>query len=545
MNLLTLYKKESTISGNLVLTMALISGTFQGLILGIITNAASAGTKDSWYIRYLFLFAISFAIAVIGKRHALTESTRIAEIVINRIRVRIADKIRDSELLFLENIGKSEIYTLITQNTNLISESVVVIINACQSGIVLIFCLFYLGYLSKLAFFTTVLAISAGIFSFMLHQKEIDSELRETTLKETKFFELLYNTLDGFKELKMNRKKSDDYFGFLKVVAEETEKLKIRTGFRFVTEIMFSQVFFYTLLAIIVFLLPKFDYISGSILIKVTTAVLFIIGPANMVVSAIPLISRANIAVENIYSLEKRLDEASKPYKVERTSPVRKITSFEKIDFENLNFSYLDANNTPLFTLGPLNLSVKQGETIFIVGGNGSGKSSLMKLLAGLYYPASGNIILDGSTQINKVTYPAYRELFSVIFGDFHLFDKLYGLDDIDEDQVFKLLKIMQLDRKTEFIDRGFTNTNLSTGQRKRLAMIVALLEKRPICLFDEWAADQDPIFREFFYTTLLQQMKQDGKTVIAVSHDDRYFSFADRIIKMEYGKFVDVVGKV
>ncbi|MBF0259228.1 MAG: cyclic peptide export ABC transporter [Desulfamplus sp.] len=539
MNLLTLYKKESTVSGTPVIAMALISGTFQGLILGIITNAASAGTDASWYIKYLLMFAISFAIAVIGKHYALTESTRIAEIIISKIRVRIADKIRNSELLFLENIGKAEVYTLITQNTNLISESVVVIINSCQSAIVLVCCLFYIGYLSKLAFFTTLIAICAGIFTFILHQKAIDSELRETTLKETKFFEMLYNTLDGFKELKMNRKKSEEYAGCLQVVADETEELKIKTGFRFVIEIMFSQVFFYTLLAVIVFLLPKFDYLSGSILTRVTTAILFVIGPANMVVTAIPLITRANIAVENIYSLEQRLDEASRPYKIDKVVPVKKFDSFKKIEFDNIIFSYLDENNTPLFTLGPLNMSVNQGETLFIVGGNGSGKSSMMKLLSGLYYPVSGNIIFDG-TPINKITYPAYRELFSVIFGDFHLFDKLYGLDDIDEDQVLQLLKVMQLDRKTDFVDRGFTNINLSTGQRKRLAMIIALLEKRPVCLFDEWAADQDPIFREFFYTTLLQQMKKDGKTVIAVSHDDRYFHLADRIIKMEYGKFID-----
>ncbi len=538
MNLLTLYKKESNSSGKLIITMALISGTFQGLILGIIVNATSAGSKEEWYIKYLLMFIISFAIAVIGKHYALTESTRIAESVITKVRIRISDKIRKSELLFLENIGKSEIYTLLTQNTNLISESVVMIINACQSGIVLIFCLFYIAYLSKLVFFTTLIAISAAIFSFILHKQTIDSELRETTVKEAKFFGMLQNALDGFKELKMNRKKSDDYFDSLTVLAEETKQLKIKTGFRFVVEIMFSQVFFYSLLAIIVFLLPKFDYINGSILARVTTAILFIIGPANMVVGAIPLIARANIAVENIYTLEKRLDEASKPHKVESEVPVKKFESFKQIELKNLTFSYLDSNNIPLFTLGELNISLNPGETIFIVGGNGSGKSSLMKLLAGLYYPSSGTILLDG-IPVDKTIYPAYRELFSVIFGDFHLFDRLYGLDNIDEKQVAQLLKLMHLDKKTELIDKSFTNINLSTGQRKRLAMIVSLLENRPICLFDEWAADQDPIFREFFYTTLLQQMKKDGKTVIAVSHDDRYFHLADRVITMEYGKFV------
>ncbi|SLM33123.1 Cyclic peptide transporter [Desulfamplus magnetovallimortis] len=538
MNLLTLYKKEATKSGTPVLVMALVSGIFQGLILGIITNAASEGSEDLAYFKYLGLFAVSFAIAILGKHYALTESTRLAEIMIKNIRMRISDKIRNSELLFLENIGKSEVYTLITQNTNLISESVVLIINACQAGIVLVCCLFYIAYLSQLSFLITLAAIFAGIFTFMMHQNSIDSELRQTTIKETQFFDMLYNILDGFKELKINRNKSDEYFSNVKKVADETEALKIQTGFRFVIEIMFSQVFFYILIAVIVFLLPKFNYMEGDLVIKVTTAVLFIIGPANQLVTAIPLVSRANIAVENIYSLENRLDKASKPYQAKGVVPVSKFDSFKKIEFKDIKFSYLDNNNNPLFSLGPLNMDVSSGEIIFIVGGNGSGKSSFMKLVTGLYYPVSGQILLDG-TPIDGVTYPAYRELFSVIFSDFHLFDKLYGFVNIDENRVSYLLKTMQLEKKTELIDKGFTNINLSTGQRKRLAMIVAMLENRSICVFDEWAADQDPIFREFFYKTLLQEMKKEGKTVIAVSHDDRYFHMADRIIKMEYGQFV------
>ncbi len=538
MNLLTLYKNESEASGTPVIVMALVSGVFQGLILGVITTAASAGSDDPLFFKYFLLFLISFAIAIIGKHYALTKATTIAEGMITSIRVRISDKIRKSELLFLENIGKSEIYTLITQNTNLISESVVLIINACQSGIVLIFCLFYVAYLSQLAFSVLLLGMVAGISSFVMHKSTINNELRETTKKESLFFEMIYTVLDGFKELKMNQKKSDEYFGFVKIVAEETKELKIRTGFHFVVEIMFSQVSFYILLGVIVFILPRFDYMAGDLVIKVATAVLFIIGPATMLVTAIPLVSRANIAVENIYTLEKRLDKATKPYKSDGIIPVTKFSSFHDILFEEVSFSYLDANNLPLFTLGPLNMSVNAGEIIFIVGGNGSGKSSFIKLMTALYYPTSGNIMLDG-TPVNKATYPAYRELFSIIFSDFHLFDKLYGIDDLDEKMVAKLLKTMQLDKKTELVDRGFTNINLSTGQRKRLAMIVSMLDNRPIYVFDEWAADQDPVFREFFYNTLLKQMKEDGKTVIAVSHDDRYFHVADKIIKMEYGKFV------
>ena len=87
--------------------------------------------------------------------------------------------------------------------------------------------------------------------------------------------------------------------------------------------------------------------------------------------------------------------------------------------------------------------------------------------------------------------------------------------------------------------DGVFSTTRLSRGQRKRLALVTAYLEDRPIYLFDEWAADQDPLFRRVFYQRLLPELKRRGKTVVAVTHDDRYFDAADQLIKLEEGKVV------
>ncbi len=539
MNLLKLYKRESNVSGKSVMFMAIVSGIAQGLLLGIITTAAATASYESLNFRFFLLFIIAFTIVIIGKRFALKRATAIAEGIIKRIRVRISDKIRNSELLFLENTGKAEIYTRITYNTNLISESAVLIINAAQSGIVFFFCMFYIAVLSKLAFFITLLAIIAATANYILQQEKIDKGIRETAIKESAFFDMLNQILDGFKELKMNVKKSDDAFGFLKGIADETEDLKVKTGFRFVTELMFSQVFFYTLLAVIVFILPRLDPANPSLIIRLTAAILFIIGPVNLVVGTIPLFSRANMAVETLYELEERLDNASRPFKFEGKPYIQNIESFEQIRLDALSFSYTDQYGTPLFTVGPVNLTVRKGEIIFIVGGNGSGKSTLLKLLTGLYYPNEGSIRLDDLT-VDKTVYQSYREMFSIIFSEFHVFDRLYGLRETDPDRVRSLIRLMELEKKTDVVDGGFTNIKLSTGQRKRLAMIVALLESRPICVFDEWAADQDPIFRKYFYEVLLNDLRSRGKTIIAVSHDDRYFGFADRVLKMEYGKFVE-----
>jgi len=259
-------------------------------------------------------------------------------------------------------------------------------------------------------------------------------------------------------------------------------------------------------------------------------------GPIFMIVSAIPHLFRVNSSIGTLYNLEEELDAAGKGE--ERVSK-REITTFKEIRYEEVVFQYRDAEKTSIFTLGPLNFSIRSGEVLFIVGGNGSGKTTLLKLLTGLYYPDSGKIILDGRL-LTQPQYPPYREMISPIFSDFHLFERLYGFDDVNEDKVNELLAVMDIHQKTEVVDKQFTTIHLSTGQRKRIAMVVALMEDRPIYAFDEWAADQDPAYKDYFYEVLLKDLKAKGKTVIAISHDDRYFHHADRVLKMEFGKFIE-----
>ncbi|MCX6635946.1 MAG: ATP-binding cassette domain-containing protein, partial [Acidobacteria bacterium] len=172
-------------------------------------------------------------------------------------------------------------------------------------------------------------------------------------------------------------------------------------------------------------------------------------------------------------------------------------------------------------------------------GGNGSGKTTLLKLFTALYQPMQGCIRVDGS-EITAANVQSYRNLFSAIFSDFHLFDKLHGLRDIAPERVDDLLRRMDISQKTAFRDGRFSNILLSTGQRKRLALVVSYLEDKPVYVFDEVAADQDPRFRGYFYETLLPELKRAGKTVVVVTHDDRYFHVADRVLGMDYGKLND-----
>ena len=542
MHIIDFYKKEKTTSGIDILVMACTSGLSNGSLLAIITFAAKAVSRDSdgGSFRYLILFIISLLSFIMGKRYALKHATIIIEGLIKKVRTRITNKIRQSELLFFENIEKSHIYTRINQDTNFISQSALLIINSCQSALILVFCLFYIAWLSKVAFFITVGAIIAAVIIYLMYRKEVNHLLQGITDKETELFESLTHIVDGFKELKVNRRKSDHVFTHFKDISDSTEKIKVKAGIAFITDFVYSQTFFYILIAILVFLLPMFIDTYSEVIIKLVMAVLFIIGPVEMVVGVIPVLARANVAVGNLYKLEELIDKEGGIIPQTEQAPFQPIESFREIRIDKATFNYKDKDEKVLFHLGPIDLSIKSGEVVFLVGGNGCGKSTLLKLLSGLYYPSSGVLYLDDDV-LSKPIYPSYRELFSLIFADFHIFDRLYGFGEVDTKKVNDLIKLMELDKKTQYVDGKFTETNLSTGQRKRLALIAAFLEDKPIYMFDEVAADQDPEFRAYFYNELLMDLKKRGKTVIAATHDDKYFHVADRVLKMEYGKIQSI----
>jgi putative ATP-binding cassette transporter len=223
----------------------------------------------------------------------------------------------------------------------------------------------------------------------------------------------------------------------------------------------------------------------------------------------------------------------------EITAPLQSVKNadWQTLELKGTTHSYPGDKEDSNFVLGELNLKFHPGELVFIVGGNGSGKSTLAKLITGLYIPESGEILLDGQPITNE-NREWYRQHFSAIFSDFYLFDRLLGMTNHDLDkQAAEYLQEFHLDNKVEVKDGVLSTTALSQGQRKRLALLTAYLEDRPIYLFDEWASDQDPFFRDIFYKQLLSELKRRGKTVFVISHDDRYFDLADRAIKLDYGK--------
>ncbi len=539
MRVIQLLLRESPEAWKRVLIVAGIAGVGNAAILGLINRSASRATSDSNLLNLglLGLFAMCMLAFFMGKRYAFIQVSVIVENTVSDRLIRVSNKIRHSELELVENLGHGELFTRLCQDTAQISQSGLILVDAAQESLVLLFCLCYLAVLSFPAFAVTLGVIAIGVSVYFRHAERLQELLHRLKEKESRVVDALGHMIDGFKEIRLNRKKSNAVFSEFTELSEAVRSLKVDTQAIFLVDIMLSDVVFYSLLAIVVFLLPRFNHTTGSAVLMTTAAILFIMGPLQLVVQAAPVFQRAEAAVADLAVLEEKLDRAGASGEGPADGRWR---GFETISIDSVVFAYAERNGVNgAFSVGPLSTQIRRGETIFIVGGNGSGKTTALKLLTGLYFPHSGAILVDREL-LTRGNVQNYRELFSTVFAQFHLFDRLYGVEDVDPRSVEAILDEMELAGKTRFEGGRFTDLNLSTGQRKRLALAVTLLENKEILVFDEWAADQDQHFRRYFYEVVLKRLKREGRTVIAVTHDERFWKHADRVIKMDYGAIVE-----
>ena len=495
-------------------------------------------------LSYLVLFAITIVAFLISRRFVMIHTGTLAERIVANIRIRIIDKIRKSNLLLYERVGKSHIYSALQQSTFILSSSASQIASGFSSAFMLLFSTAYIAYLSRPALVLTGLAIAAGVWTYVRRSKVLKEETDTAMSKEQEFLGLLDHFLDGFKEVKMHEPRSQDlYENHLVKTVQDTEQVKNRTTQQFVRLALFGQAFFYLLLATVIFVLPSYGTKESANIVTIAAIVLFIMGPLGEVIGTVPVILRSDAAVANIEALEAAVDAAAGRVSLVEGPIIHSIRSFRNIECRAITFAYDDVVARDSFHLGPLDLRIDAGEILFLVGGNGSGKSTLLKVLTGLYPAGTGMILLNGQ-QVRAAYVPGYRSLFSTVFADFHLFDRLYGLGDQDPARIEALLSQMGLSEFVSIREGRFTTTSLSTGQKKRLALIVALLEQRPILVLDEVGADQDPQFRRYYYEEILPQLQREGRTIIAATHDEAYFHCAGRILRMEFGNIEDVTAQ-
>ncbi|EAL7386215.1 multidrug ABC transporter permease/ATP-binding protein [Campylobacter jejuni] len=479
-----------------------------------------------YFIALLIVFFLSSTIVELGL-------SVFGQNFIFKMQRRVVKQILDTPLLKVAKVGKARILASLGSDVRNISFGLLRLPDFLQSSILILCTSVYLCYLSPQIFtlcaiwiivvFTINNFLMMKVYAYFRKARENDDALQNN----------YQNILDGHKELLINRYRAKLYYEDEFESNARSKKKNSTLGNLFNNlSSNFTNVALLALVGVEFYLALEFKWASVAEATTIALSILFLRTPLVSMIGSFPTLLLAKIALDKIAKLE--LDDYKEHF--EKTNFIK---DWRQISFKNTSFSYDDN-----FHLNPVNLDLKKGELIFLIGKNGSGKSTFCMLLTGLFKPSEGEIFVD-DMKIDDDNLDVYRSLVSAVFSDFHLFTKTLAKEKFaDEEKIASWLEFLELKGKTSVKDNELTLTKLSTGQKKRLAMLIALLEERDILVLDEWAADQDPVFRRFFYKKLLPLLKEQGKTIFAITHDDAYFDSADRIFLAQNGEISELKGE-
>jgi putative ATP-binding cassette transporter len=495
----------------------------------ILTNGSLTQTTTVWTF-----IALCIVIPVFGflSQYLLLHLTSRAAY---ELRSQLSRQILSAPLRQLEKLGPHRLLATITEDIGNVIELVTILPQMLTQLAMMAGCLVYLGWLSWKLMLVMLVYMAVGLISHQLPLLRSFHYFRLTREQWDAMYNAFHGLILGTKELKLNTQRREAFLSQqLEPAALALQQYGMKANAIAMAVSNWGQILFFIFIGLLLFVTPYLLAVEGQVLVGYTLAVLFLITPLTMILNQIPAVERAALAAERIEELGLSLAEATPESLALRPAP---DTSWRRLDLIDVTHVYRHDGADEEFELGPINLSMQPGEVIFLIGGNGSGKTTLVKLLMGLYQPESGEIRVDDRL-ITDALRDDYRQRFSVVFYDFYLFERLFGAESSDlDDRTASYLKLLQLSHKLQIKDGKLSTLELSQGQRKRLALLNAYLEDRPIYIFDEWAADQDPQFKQIFYYQLLPDLKARGKTVIVISHDDRYYNLADRVVKLESGK--------
>src|SRR6266850_77269 len=525
-----------TCRGMMLLTtlIALLSGACNAGLMALVSKALT--TAGSTTVALIWAFIVLGLAKLVTNFISQAMLARFSQGAVARLRRDLMRKILAVPLRDLEQIGTPRILVGLTDDVFNITQALLAIPIITVNVALLLGGAAYLGWLSWKILLAICGLIILGAIGYRLIVRSAFKSLNLAREEEDKLYQSFRALTEGIKELKLHRSRRGEFLAKnIQKTPEIYQKHNVAAEVRFVSAQTWSHLLYVALIGLSLFLVPTLGTVDKQTLTGYVVTTLYLMGPLAGVLSSFSLFGRADVALRKVETLGISLAEHST-----ELCPIDEPeghTTFARLDLRGVVHSYHTEQDDSRFVLGPIDLSFHPGELVFLVGGNGSGKSTLAKIITGLYLPEAGEIRLDGEPVTNK-NRDDYRQLFSAVFSDFYLFDNLLGLNSPNLDaQAKEYLKKFHLNHKVKVTDGVLSTTAVSQGQRKRLALLTAYLEDRPFYLFDEWAADQDPTFKKVFYTQLLPDLKERGKTVLVITHDDHYFDVADRIIKLDYGK--------
>jgi putative ATP-binding cassette transporter len=541
MRLILALLKRSRGALAIALTACVLNGIASVLLVATLNRALSeSGAADG---SLALRFGLCAVIALVTRVITGVLFARLSQDTMAQLREHVAKRVAAAELRDVERIGAAPVQSVLTDDATNVSMLFFALPNIVMHGSIVFGCLGYLAWLSWPVCLLALTAIVVGSIGYHTGDKRAIASLEAAGRSQDKLFGYLGALFTGAKELKLHQARARQFLdGQLGAAIGEVRDHRRRAFSSYAVGVGWIVFLFYVFLGAAAFwptLGVRADAAAASGYIVVF---LFMLLPLDGLLNNVPTLNAARVSLDRI---EKVMEEFGNLRTVPQLSESASHEPFKTLVLRDVTHSYFHERDERMFSVGPINLTFKPGELVFLVGGNGSGKTTLAKVLTGLYEPEDGVIEVDGKT-IGSAERAAYRERFTAVFNDFHLFDALLGIIDPNDPsraqadaRANALVAKLALDHKVQVVNGAFSTRALSTGQRKRLALVVAYLEDRPFYLFDEWAADQDPAFKAVFYEQLLPELCARGKTVLVITHDDRYFPLADRVLKLDNGSII------
>lgn len=511
------------------------SGVCSVLLLTQI-NAALTATSSAERVVLAWRFAAFAVAAMLSQMVASVLFERLNQRAHADLRRFISARVIAADFRRLEEIGGPKVQSALSEHSTQVAEFFVSFPTILVNAIIVSGCLTYMAWLSWQVFLAAVVVIGLGSLGYHLAHLRAIRHLDVASKEQDRLFDHFRSLVEGAKELRLHAAKrlrfSEDVLGG----SIETVRRERAFGMSvFLVSSAWGNFLIYGFIGLVLFILVGDVPERGRIVTGFALVFVYMVAPLENLLLALPRANLARVSGARIDEITQQLEHT------ESDAVSEPMPRLESLMLQGIGHRYYHEGVDDLFTLGPVDLAFSPGQITYLVGGNGSGKTSLAKLLVGLYRPEQGAILINGEP-VGDANRDCYRQTFSAIFSDFHLFEHMLDAASAELDaQGNALLEKLHLQHKVQVRDGAFTTRALSQGQRKRLALVVAYLEDRPFLVFDEWAADQDPVFKEVFYRELLPELKSKGKAVLVISHDDRYFHLADRLIRMENGQVIAI----
>lgn len=475
-------------------------------------------------------FLWTCVLIVLIKAISLITSTYVANKAAVAHRLYMYQRIQHLTLADMERLGQARLLNVLNIDIPSIAGAAALLPQMWINVVTVVGILGYLVYVNAKIFVFVFACLVLAVLTYQLPLLFATGLFRRSRDIYDQVQQGVDGLIHGAKELKLNREKAEE-FHRRELSEPEARALRDTTRARGVMIFLqsYGEIISFLIISVVVFHLRYLFAIDSRELMGLAMALLYLSGPVGGILSAMSGIRQGKVSLKKLASFYAQLAPASLAVSDQPIDP-----GWRRIRVRNLSYSY--TGDLEQAALRCVDLEFTRGQISFIVGGNGSGKSTLGKCLSLLYIPSAGTILFD-DTPVTSANIAACREQVSAIFPDHYLFKKLYFHPDARTRAAIPgYLKYLELEHKVEIVDDAFSTTELSHGQRKRLALLVMLLEDRDVCLFDEWAADQDPHYKDIFYSVVLRDLRERGKVVIVISHDDRYFHLADQLIFLEDG---------